>query len=142
MPALLLRLSPPPSIQAVGDDLIDAVIGGNVAVLAGEEKYNETVTSSLNRIVSVIEGKADPGGPVRDEGVRKRTYKTKEETEKTKSVTGTIVLTLLFIAFVVPMLQVKIGGGLRVECLRLRAACGLTEEERNLDTVCAYLRYN
>ena len=34
-----------------------------------------------------------------------RTYKTKDETAKTKNVTGTIVLVLLGISVVVPMLQ-------------------------------------
>jgi hypothetical protein len=43
--------------------------------------------------------------PKRNDFVRQRTYKTKEETEKSKTVTSTVVLTLLFIACVVPMLQ-------------------------------------
>ena len=42
-----------------------------------------------------------------DKGVvdYKAYLKTKEETEKAKSVTSTVVLALLFIAVVVPMLQ-------------------------------------
>lgn len=43
--------------------------------------------------------------PKRNDGTRKRTYKTKEETEKSKTVTSTVVLSLLLIAVVVPMLQ-------------------------------------
>lgn len=43
--------------------------------------------------------------PKRNDAVRQRTYKTKEETEKSKTVTSTVVLTLLLIACVVPMLQ-------------------------------------
>jgi hypothetical protein len=43
--------------------------------------------------------------PKRQENVRQRTYKTKEETEKGKTVTSTVVLSLLLIACVVPMLQ-------------------------------------
>lgn len=50
-------------------------------------------------------GKADPGPPARLDTTRKRTYKTKAETSKSKPVTGTIVGVLLFIAVVVPMLQ-------------------------------------
>lgn len=92
-------------MNALGDDLIDGVVGGNIAVLTGEEKYNEAAISSVNRVATVLQGKADPGGPVRVEAVRKRTFRTKEETEKTKTVTGTVVATLLFIAVVVPMLQ-------------------------------------
>jgi hypothetical protein len=43
--------------------------------------------------------------PKRNDVVRQRTYKTKEETEKSKTVTSTVVLTLLLIACIVPMLQ-------------------------------------
>ena len=50
-------------------------------------------------------GQADPGPPERTDTSRKRTYKTKQETDKTRNVTGTIVLTLLGISVVVPMLQ-------------------------------------
>jgi len=49
--------------------------------------------------------KEDPGAPKKNEAVQGRTYKTKEETEKTKSVTATIVVVLLGIAVIVPMLQ-------------------------------------
>jgi len=90
---------------AIGDDLIDSVVGENVSILTEEEKYNEAVSSSVNRIVAKLTGQADPGAPVRVEKVRKRTYKTKQETDSKKDATSTIVLTLLFIAVVVPMLQ-------------------------------------
>ena len=43
--------------------------------------------------------------PTRAEVTRMRTYKTKEEVEKSKTVTTTVVVTLLVIAVVVPMLQ-------------------------------------
>ncbi len=42
---------------------------------------------------------------MRADNSRKRTYKTKGETDKTRNITSTIVLTLLFISVVVPMLQ-------------------------------------
>ncbi len=48
---------------------------------------------------------ADPGAPARKDTTRKRSYKTKEETQKRKGVTSTVVGALLFIAVVVPMLQ-------------------------------------
>jgi len=92
-------------LKAVGDDLIDSVQGDNIPILTEEEKFNEAVLSSIDRVVAVLEGKEDPGAPKRLDGMRKRTYKTKEETDRVKPVTGTIVLTLLLIAFVVPMLQ-------------------------------------
>ncbi len=40
-------------------------------------------------------------GPVRPDNTRKRTYRTKEETDKSKSVTSTVVGSLLLIAVVV-----------------------------------------
>lgn len=95
----------PKFMNALTDDVIDGVVAANIPVFTEQEKYNETVTSSINRLEAVLRGQEDPGGPVRPENARKRTYKTKEETDKTRNVTGTIVLTLLFIAFVVPMLQ-------------------------------------
>ena len=45
------------------------------------------------------------GPPVRSEAERKRTYKTKDEVEKTKGVSTAVVGTLLVIACLVPMLQ-------------------------------------
>ncbi len=51
--------------QALGDDVIDSVVGENIAILTEEEKYNETVQSSVNRVVAVLSGKEDPGAPVR-----------------------------------------------------------------------------
>jgi len=92
-------------VKAVGDDLIDSIIGDNIPVFTEEEKFNEAILSSINRIVNVLDGKDDPGAPRKANNARKRTYKTKEETDRVKPVTGTIVLTLLLIAFVVPMLQ-------------------------------------
>ncbi len=46
-------------------------------------------------------GLASADGPVRPDTTRKRTYRTKEETEKNKQVTTTVVATLLLIAVVV-----------------------------------------
>ncbi|CAG9460456.1 unnamed protein product [Pedinophyceae sp. YPF-701] len=95
----------PAFLNTAGDDVLDAVINNNIPIFTEEEKYNESVTSSVKRIASVLEGKPDPGGPERKTTKRKRTFRTKEETEKSKSVTSTVVLTLLFISVVVPMLQ-------------------------------------
>lgn len=92
-------------MSAIGDDLIDSVIGDNVSILTEEEKYNEAVTSSVKRVVAKLTGAQDPGAPVRVERQRQRTYKTKKETEANKNATSTIVLTLLGISVVVPMLQ-------------------------------------
>merc|ERR1711904_562493 len=92
-------------LKALGDELVDSVIGDTIPYYTEEEKYNEAAISSVNRIVMVLNGKNDPGAPQRILGTKTRTYKTREETERTKPVTGTIVLTLLAISFIVPMLQ-------------------------------------
>jgi uncharacterized membrane protein YgcG len=92
-------------VKAVGDEVIDSVQGDNIPIFSEQNKFNEALSSSINRVVAVLEGKNDPGAPQRPDNAPKRTYKTKEETERVKPVTGTIVLTLLIIAFVVPMLQ-------------------------------------
>ena len=44
--------------QAVTDDLIDSIISSNIPVFTEEEKYNESVTSSINRIEAVLRGEA------------------------------------------------------------------------------------
>lgn len=57
------------------------------------------------RLEAQFKGEPVPAAPQRADTNRQRTYKTKEETEKSKSVTGTVVASLLLIAVVVPMLQ-------------------------------------
>jgi len=94
----------PSFMNTIGDNLIDGIVNDNIPIFS-EEKYNEAVTSSLRRIEAVLQGKEDPGGPERKDNTRRRTYRTKEETDKSKTVTTTVVATLLLIAFVVPMLQ-------------------------------------
>merc|ERR1719188_543342 len=91
--------------KALGDDLIYSVIEDNIPIFTEKEKFNEAAMSSINRIVAVLDDKNDPGAPQRASNNRKRTYKTKEETDRVKPVTGPVVITLLLIAFVVPMLQ-------------------------------------
>ena len=66
------------------------------------------VPGNLNKnLCAAPAGQTDPGAPLRADGTRKRTYKTKKETDKTRNVTSTIVLTLLGISVIVPMLQVR-----------------------------------
>lgn len=59
----------------------------------------------LRRLFYLSADKEDPGAPKKNEVTQGRTYKTKEETEKTRGITGTIVAVLLGIAVIVPMLQ-------------------------------------
>ncbi len=56
-------------------------------------------------VCDACSGKEDPGAPQRADKERKRTYKTKDEVNKTRGLTSTIVLVLLFISVAVPMLQ-------------------------------------
>lgn len=95
----------PSFMKAIGDDLIDSIISENIPILTEEALYNEAVSSSAKRLDAVLSGEADPGPPARKDTTRKRTYKTKAETERAKGVTSTVVVSLLVIAFVVPMLQ-------------------------------------
>lgn len=43
-------------MNGVGDDLIDSIISTNIPIFTEEEKYNECVISSVNRIESVLRG--------------------------------------------------------------------------------------
>jgi len=95
----------PGFLKAVGDDLIDSIVGDNIPIFTEEEKFNETVLSSVKRIEATFTGQEDPGAPERADKTRKRTYRTKSETESGKSVTSTVVISLLVISVVVPMLQ-------------------------------------
>lgn len=45
--------------------MIDSIVGENIPVLTEEEKYNETVQSSVTRVVAKLSGTADPGPPAR-----------------------------------------------------------------------------
>jgi len=92
-------------LAAVGDELLDSIVSDNISIFTEEEKYNQTVLSSVERIEAQLNGQKVPDAPIRADNTRQRTYKTKEETEKSKTVTSTVVLSLLLIACVVPMLQ-------------------------------------
>lgn len=52
----------PAFLKAVGDDLIDSVVGDNLPVLAADEKYNEAVASSVKRIEAKLTGEFFFGG--------------------------------------------------------------------------------
>lgn len=95
----------PSFMDALGDDLIESIVSDNVPIYAEQERYNLAMDSTIARVEAKLNGKEVPAGPERENNARKRNFKTKEETEKAKSVTGSVVATLLIIAFVVPMLQ-------------------------------------
>lgn len=92
-------------MNALGEDLVESIVTDNIPIFTEQEKYNQTVTSVLDRVDAKLKGLTVPEAPKRDEANRGRTYKTKEEVDKSKTVTSTVVVTLLIIAVVVPMLQ-------------------------------------
>ncbi|GMN25099.1 hypothetical protein TIFTF001_000814 [Ficus carica] len=95
----------PAFIQAVGENILDATVTENLPVLATEEKYNEAIFSSANRLVAAIDGLPDPGGPKFKENKRESNFKSREETEEKRGQFSLVVGGLLVIAFVVPMAQ-------------------------------------
>lgn len=95
----------PSFMQKVGDSMVDSVLSDNIPVLTEQEKFNETITSSIKRLEASIIGSKDPGAPQRPDENRSRTYKTRQETDKSRNVFATIVLVLLGISVIVPMLQ-------------------------------------
>eukprot|EP00798_Chlamydomonas_sp_ICE-L_P008185 gene8185-1443_t len=87
-------------LDAIGDDLIESLVSDNIPIFTEQEKYNQTVDSVVERIEAKLNDQPVPDAPVRDSNERKRNYKTKEETDKSKSVTGSVVVTLLILACV------------------------------------------
>eukprot|EP00271_Cylindrocystis_brebissonii_P010306 TRINITY_DN26479_c0_g1_i1.p1 TRINITY_DN26479_c0_g1~~TRINITY_DN26479_c0_g1_i1.p1 ORF type:complete len:291 (-),score=49.75 TRINITY_DN26479_c0_g1_i1:553-1425(-) len=91
--------------DAIGDDLLEAIISENLPVLATAEKYNEALYSTAKRLVARLDGEADIPGPRFDDEKRVSNFKTKEETSEKRGQFTLVVGGLLAIAFVVPMAQ-------------------------------------
>jgi hypothetical protein len=49
-------------LQAVGDELLDSIVSDNIPIFTEEERYNQTVLSSVERIEAKLNGQAVPGG--------------------------------------------------------------------------------
>jgi uncharacterized protein len=92
-------------MNAVGEELLDSIVSDQVPIYTEQEKYNLTVESVVDRLSAQLQGKEVPDGPMREDNTRRRTFRTKEETQKSKNITSTVVVSLLLIACVVPMLQ-------------------------------------
>ena len=95
----------PKFLKAVGNDVLDSILSKNIPYNLSEEKYGEALTSSVNRIAAVLEGKEDPGPPTKFVANKEKTYKTKAETDEKREVFSNVVIGLLVISFVVPMVQ-------------------------------------
>lgn len=48
--------------QAVGDELLDSIVSDNIPIFTEEERYNQTVLSSVERIEAKLNGQTVPGG--------------------------------------------------------------------------------
>jgi len=103
----------PSFMKVIGDDIVEGVVTENIPILTGEEKFNEAVLSSVDRIQAALEGKEDIGGPKRSEANRGSNFKTKSETAANRNKFAGVVIGLLVIATAVPMIQYYgyIGGG-------------------------------
>lgn len=47
----------------MGDELVDSVSGDNIPIFAEEERYNQAVLSSVERLEAQLNGQPVPGGP-------------------------------------------------------------------------------
>lgn len=45
------------SLQAIGDSLVDSVVGDNIPIFTEEEKFNEAVSSIVKRVEAKLSGK-------------------------------------------------------------------------------------
>lgn len=111
-------LSAGPGFSNALGDLVDSVSGDNIPFYAEQEKFNEAISTSLQRIEAKLKGKEDPGAP---SVVAKQTgsnFKSKEQTEGKKGIYVTVVGGLLVRA--IPPHPVPVYWG------RLRGARHLT----------------
>lgn len=49
-------------VESIGDDLIDSIVADNIPIYTEEEKYNQTVISSIERLEAKLNDKPVPGG--------------------------------------------------------------------------------
>jgi uncharacterized membrane protein YgcG len=100
--------------NAIPTDLIQSIIDDNIGTLAGEEKYNAAVISTVKRLDAVLSGKPDPGPPrmsiikakeAKAKADSAANYKDKTETDSKRGVYGVAVGGLLIISVVAPMVQ-------------------------------------
>lgn len=47
--------------QALGDDLLESIINDNIPIYTEQEKYNQCVTSVLDRVEAQLKGNPVPG---------------------------------------------------------------------------------
>lgn len=103
----------PAFMSNINDSVLEGIVTENIAILTEEEKFNEAILSSVDRIQAALEGKDDISGPQRDAKKVGGNFKSKEETSKNRNKFAGVVVGLLVIATAVPMIQYYgyIGGG-------------------------------
>ena len=99
-----------PSFQEkVGDELVDSIVSDQIPYLAGQEKYNEAMTSTVERLSAKLEGQEVPDSPSQrtEKSKGNSSFKTRQETENKRGLYTKVVIGLLVVSFVAPMLQVR-----------------------------------
>lgn len=91
--------------KSVGDELLESIITENIPTLAEEEKYNQAIISSVQRISQRLSGEKDQGPPLKLAASKGSNFKTKEQTDNKRGSYTVVVGGLLVISFVVPMIQ-------------------------------------
>ncbi len=91
--------------KAISGPLLESIITENIPILTEDEKYNEAIISSVNRIQAKLTNEADPGPPKKFEEKKGSNFKTKEQTNDKRQIYSAVVGGLLVISFVVPMIQ-------------------------------------
>lgn len=50
-------------LEALGDDLLDSIVGDQIPIYTEQEKYNLTVESTVDRVAAKLKGQPVPGEP-------------------------------------------------------------------------------
>lgn len=48
-------------MNAVGEELLDSIVGDQIPIYTEQEKYNQTVESTVDRLSAQLEGREVPG---------------------------------------------------------------------------------
>jgi uncharacterized membrane protein YgcG len=95
--------------KAVPSDLVESIATDNLGKLLTQEKFNQAIESTVDRLEAVLTGQPDPGPPkllfANEATKQSQTYKTKEETDEKRDLYTGIFVALVAISFVAPMVQ-------------------------------------
>lgn len=95
--------------KAVPSDLVESIATDNLGKLLTQEKFNQAIESTVDRLEAVLTGQPDPGPPkllfANEATKQSQTYKTKEETDEKRDLYTGIFVALVAVSFVAPMVQ-------------------------------------